>query len=91
MMWMALAGGCAIASPACAVTSVDVASAALSFWMTWGLMYLGIGVALMGVATAAAVCERRAWSAFLSWATDVARDAPPDDGIDVEDVSIRAA
>jgi hypothetical protein len=95
--WIAVVGTWATAPPAFASSSVDDASAALSFWMVWGLVYLGIGVALMGVATAAALRERRAWSLLLTWPTDDERLAPPDDGIDVddrvegEDGSIRAA
>jgi hypothetical protein len=91
MMGLVLAGAWASASPASAASSVDTASAALSFWMTWGLVYLAIGVVLMGVATAAALYEWRAWSLLLSWPADDERLAPPDDGIDAEDASTRAA
>ncbi len=80
-----------IATPAFAASTVDVAAAALSFWMTWGLVYLGIGVALLVIAATAAVRERRAWSSLLSWSTGPEGEAPPDGGIDVEKVSIRAA
>jgi hypothetical protein len=99
MRWVALAGGPTIASPAFAASSVDDATAALSFWMVWGLVYLGIGVVLMGIATAAALHERHAWSLLLSWPTEHERLAPPDDGIGMdmdasiegEDAAIRAA
>ena len=91
MTGIVLAGAWTSASPASAASSVDTASAALSFWMTWGLVYLAIGVVLMGVATAVALYEWRAWSSLLSWPTDDERLAPPDDGIDAEEASIRAA
>ena len=67
---------------AAATTEVAAAIAALSFWMTWGVVYLAIGVALIAIATASAFGERRAWSSLLSLAggdddTDAA-DAGPD-------------
>ena len=61
---------------ALAVSTAAEANAALSFWMTWGLVYLGIGVALMAVAVATAVRERRAWSSLLEW-TERETDAAP--------------
>lgn len=50
-----------------AATEVADATAALSFWMTWGLVYLAIGVVLMAVATATGLREGREWSSLLSW------------------------
>jgi hypothetical protein len=77
--------------PAVAAASpVDDASAALTFWMTWGLVYFGIAVGLMAVATAAALRERRAWTALLRWA---AKDEPATEAGDTAapDPSRRAA
>jgi hypothetical protein len=48
------------------MTTAD-ANAALAFWMTWGLVYLAIGVALLAVAVATAFREERAWSSLLRW------------------------
>jgi len=91
--WSGLAtvGVAGAAWPAAATAHLDGASGALAFWMTWGLVYLAIGVALMAVATAAAVCERRAWSSMLSWAADDEWSAPPNDGDEADDASARAA
>ena len=70
-----------IAPEATAVSTAAEANAALSFWMTWGLVYLGIGVVLMVFAVAAAVHERRAWSSLLEWTETATREdggAPTD-------------
>jgi hypothetical protein len=87
---LATAGVVAAAWPAAASAHLEGANGALAFWVTWGLVYLAIGVALMAVATAAAVRERRAWSSMLSWAADE-WSAPPDDGDQADDASARAA
>ncbi len=84
---LATTGVVATAGPAAAASSIEGASAALAFWLTWGLVYLAIGVVLMGVATATAMRERRAWSSLLAWA-DEENPEPPDDD---DDVSVRAA
>jgi len=91
--WSALATTWVVASawPAAATSGSGGTSAALVFWMTWGLMYLAVGAALMAVATAAAVRERRAWSSLLTWTADARCDAPPDDGADVDEEAVRAA
>ena|SRR5689334_690305 len=91
--WSSLAtvGVTAAAWPAAATTHLGGASGALAFWMTWGLVYLAMGVALMAVATAAAVRERRAWTSMLSWAADDEASAPPNDGDEADDASARAA
>jgi hypothetical protein len=88
---LATAGVIAAAWPAAATAHLDGASGALAFWMTWGLVYLAIGAALMGVATAAGVRERRAWSSMLSWADDDEWSSPPEDGDEANDASARAA
>jgi hypothetical protein len=54
---------------AAAMTVAD-ASAALSFWIAWGLVYLGVGLALLAVAVAIGLRERRAWSSLLRWTAD---------------------
>jgi len=87
---LATAGVIAAAWPAAAASNLEGASAALAFWVTWGLVYLAIGVVLMGVATASFVREQRAWSSLLSWMSDDAWSAPPNDGAE-EDASVRAA
>jgi len=91
-MWstLATAGVIAAAWPAAAASHLEGAGAALAFWVTWGLVYLAIGVVLMGVATASFVREQRAWSSLLSL-TDDAWQAPPDDGAEAEDAAVRAA
>ena len=53
-----------------AATTVRDASAALSFWVAWGLVYLGVGVVLLAVAVAIGVGEGRAWSSLLQWTAD---------------------
>jgi hypothetical protein len=84
----ALATG-TLASPAAAAATVDDASAALSFWMTWVLVYVAIGAVLMAVAIALAVREERAWSSLLRWTED---DRPTtEDGEPRERRSRRAA
>jgi hypothetical protein len=77
------------ASAAAAETAVDTASAALSFWMTWGLVYLSIGGVLAAVATAIAVREKREWSSLLRWMAEDDRRAA--NGGDGERPSRRAA
>jgi hypothetical protein len=72
---LVVVGALGIATPALAESTAAEANAALSFWMTWGLVYLGIGVALMAVAVGIAVRERRAWSSLLEWPDGA--DAPP--------------
>ena len=65
-----------VAPEAMAVSTPAEANAALSFWIAWGLVYLGVGVVLMAVAAAASVRERRAWSSLLEWTeTGVREDA----------------
>ncbi|MBI3770017.1 MAG: hypothetical protein HY271_16210 [Deltaproteobacteria bacterium] len=64
-----------LASPALASPTVVEATAALSFWMTWGLAYLGIAVVLLVVAFAFALREGRAWSALLRWSAAADRAA----------------
>ena len=61
-----------------AATEAAAAVAALSFWMTWGVVYLAIGVVLVAVATATALSERRAWSSLLTF-TDADDDSGSDD------------
>jgi hypothetical protein len=78
------------ASAAAAETAVDTASAALSFWMTWGLVYLSIGGVLAAVAAAIAVREAREWSSLLRWTAAEDRTVM-DDEDDGERASRRAA
>lgn len=65
-----------ITPQATAASAAAEANAALSFWIAWGFVYLGIGVVLMAVAAAVAVRERRAWSSLLEWTE---RGMPEDD------------
>lgn len=78
------------ASAAAAETAVATASAALSFWMTWGLVYLSIGGVLAAVATVIAVREKREWSSLLRWMASEDRTVT-DDGDNGERASRRAA
>jgi hypothetical protein len=64
-----------LASPAFASPAVVEATAALSFWMTWGLAYLGIAAVLLVVAFALAFHEGRAWSSLLRWSAAANRAA----------------
>jgi hypothetical protein len=65
-----LATGLFTAPAFAAATTVHDASAALSFWIAWGLVYLGAGVVLLAVAVAIGVGEGRAWSSLLRWTAD---------------------
>ena len=53
-----------------AATPVREASAALSFWIAWGLVYLGAAVVLLAVAVAIGIGEGRAWSSLMRWTED---------------------
>jgi len=62
-----------------AATTVGDASAALSFWIGWGLAYLGAAVVLLAVAVAIGVGEGRAWSSLMRWTeNETAVDDEPD-------------
>ena len=70
--------GVTVPSIAVAATVGD-ASAALAFWMSWGVAYLGLGAVLLAVAAAIGIRERRAWSSLLHWtADDLPFDEPAD-------------